>query len=197
LLDKKGITISATDLSQGEKALFSLVSDISRRLILLNPGKGIDALKGHGVVIIDEIDLHLHPKWQQEIIGQLQDTFPNIQFIITTHSPQVLSTAPSHCIKILRNDENGLLKIDEAEFSLGSESDMILEDIFLVKSRPENVEQVQMLNRYKELVINEMWDTEEAEVLKIELEKWAGKHDPIMKQLQMDVRLREFRRGKK
>ncbi|HCR60878.1 MAG TPA: chromosome segregation protein SMC [Serratia liquefaciens] len=197
LLDKNGITISATDLSQGEKAIFSLVSDISRRLILLNPEKGTKALEGYGVVIIDEIDLHLHPKWQQEIVGNLRNTFPNIQFILTTHSPQVLSTVPSHCIKILRNDENGMLKIDEAEFSLGSESDMILEDIFSVKSRPENIEQVQMLNRYKELVINEMWDTEEAKVLKIELEKWAGKHDPVMKQLQMDVRLREFRRVKK
>ncbi|HDL8450350.1 chromosome segregation protein SMC [Pectobacterium odoriferum] len=196
LLDKNGITISATDLSQGEKALFSLVSDISRRLLLLNPEKGIKALEGCGVVIIDEIDLHLHPKWQQEIVGNLRDTFPNIQFILTTHSPQILSTVPSHCIKILRNDENGMLRIDEPEFSLGSESDMILEDIFLVKSRPENIEQVKMLNRYKELVINEMWDTDEAKRLKIDLEKWAGKHDPVMKQLQMDVRLREFRRGK-
>ncbi|TBL61149.1 retron Ec78 anti-phage system effector ATPase PtuA [Hafnia paralvei] len=197
LLDKKGITISATDLSQGEKALFSLVSDISRRLILLNPGKGINALKGHGVVIIDEIDLHLHPKWQQEIIGQLQDTFPNIQFIITTHSPQVLSTAPSHCIKVIRNDENGMLNIVEPEFSLGSESDMILEDIFLVNSRPENIEQVKMLNRYKDLIELDKWDTDEAKELKEELDKWAGKHDPVMKKLQMDIRLREFRRGKK
>ncbi|ADU67372.1 retron Ec78 anti-phage system effector ATPase PtuA [Pantoea sp. At-9b] len=196
LLDKNGITISATDLSQGEKALFSLVSDISRRLILLNPDKGIDALNGYGVVIIDEIDLHLHPKWQQEIVGNLRDTFPNVQFILTTHSPQVLSTVPNHCIKILRNDENGMLSIDEAEFSLGSESDMILEDIFLVKSRPENIEQVKMLNRYQELVVNELWDTDEAKELKTQLEEWAGKHDPVMKKIQMDVRLREFRRGK-
>lgn len=196
LMDKNDVTISATDLSQGEKALFSLVSDISRRLILLNPGKGKEALNGFGVVIIDEIELHLHPKWQQEIIGKLQDTFPNIQFILTTHSPQVLSTLPTYCIKVIRNDGNGMLSIDEPEFSLGSESKMILEDIFLVDSRPENIDEVKMLKRYEKLVMQDRWDTDEAKDLIVKLEEWAGKHDPVIKKLNMDVRLREYRRGK-
>jgi hypothetical protein len=74
---------------------------------------------------------------------------------------------------------------------------MILEDIFLVNSRPENIEQVKMLNRYKDLIELDKWDTDEAKDLKKELDKWAGKHDPVMKKLQMDIRLREFRRGKK
>ncbi|MCO8051997.1 AAA family ATPase [Proteus penneri] len=194
LLDKNGLTISAIDLSQGEKALFSLVTDISRRLTLLNPQKGYEALNGCGVVIIDEIDLHLHPKWQQEIVGKLQKTFPNIQFIMTTHSPQVLSTAPPHCIKVIQNNANGLLNIVEPEFSLGSESDMILEDIFLVNSRPKNIEQVKMLDRYKYLISIDKWDSDEALELKQKLEDWAAEYDPVMTQLQMDIRLREFRR---
>lgn len=45
-----------------------------------------------GIVLIDEVDVHLHPKWQQTILSQLRDAFPCIQFIVTTHSPQVLST---------------------------------------------------------------------------------------------------------
>ena len=163
----------------------------------MNPDKGTEALKGFGVVIIDEIDLHLHPKWQQEIIFKLQDVFPNLQLILTTHSPQVLSTIPSYCIKVINNDENGLVSVSEPDFSLGSESNMILEDIFLVDSRPGNVDEVKMLRRYQKLVMQNQWDTKEALDLNKELEKWAGEHDPIMKQLQMDVRLRQYRRGNK
>lgn len=195
LMEKNNITISAMDLSQGEKALFSLVSDITRRLILLNPNKDFDARNGFGIVTIDEIDLHLHPKWQQDIVLQLTKVFPNIQFILTTHSPQVISTIPNYCVKVLNSDDDGKLRISEPEFSLGSESKMILEDIFLVDSRPSNVEEVQKLGRYKELIRADNWDTEEAERLELELAKWAGEHDPVMKQLKMDVRLRKRRRG--
>lgn len=195
LMEKNNVTISATELSQGEKALFSLVSDISKRLILLNPGREYDALKGHGVVTIDEIDLHLHPRWQQDIVVKLTKVFPNIQFILTTHSPQVLSTVPNYCIKVLNNDSDGNLHISEPEFSLGSESKMILEDIFLVDSRPEGIEIVQVLNRFKELIKQDKWDTDESKELEQKLIEWAGEHDPIIKQLQMDIRLRKRRRG--
>ncbi|QLK46737.1 chromosome segregation protein SMC [Vibrio owensii] len=195
LMDKSGVTISSDELSQGEKALFSIVSDISRRLVLLNPDKGVDALLGTGIVTIDEIDLHLHPKWQQDIVIKLSEVFPNIQFILTTHSPQVLSTIPNYCIKALDNDANGVLSVQEPSFSLGSESKMILEEIFLTDSRPEKVREVQKLNRYKALIKEDRWDSDEALTLEAELMKWAGEHDPIMRQLKMDIRLRERRRG--
>lgn len=195
LMDKNGITISATDLSQGEKAIFSLVSDISRRLVLLNPGNSQNALNGFGVVMIDEIELHLHPKWQQEIVSKLREVFPNIQFILTTHSPQVLSTIPSECIKVINNDDSGTVSVVEPDFSLGSESNMILEDIFLVSSRPDSVKEVQMLNRFKELILLDAWDTPEAIDLHDKLVIWAKDFDPVIKQLQMDIRLRKYRRG--
>ena len=83
--------ISIFNLSQGEKTLLALISDISRRLVVLNPGLD-NPLKGTGIVIIDEIDLHLHPLWQQIIIERLEETFPNINFILSTHSPIVLTT---------------------------------------------------------------------------------------------------------
>lgn len=196
LMDKNGVTISATDLSQGEKAIFSLVSDISRRLVLLNPGNSQNALSGFGVVMIDEIDLHLHPKWQQEIVSKLREVFPNIQFILTTHSPQVLSTIPNSCIKIINNDESGNVSVIEPDFSLGSESSMILEDIFLVDQRPKNVEIVKILDKYKILVSQDKWDTPEAMDLFKKLEDWGTGRDPVINQLKMDVRLRKHRRGK-
>lgn len=65
------------------------LGDLTRRLVLANPSLD-DPLLGEGIVLIDEIELHMHPKWQRRIIGVLKEVFPNIQFIITTHSPQVL-----------------------------------------------------------------------------------------------------------
>lgn len=87
---KKGReTFKINQLSDGEKSYISLVCDIARRLAIANPGS--DALSGDGIVMIDEIDLHLHPKWQQSVISNLVNTFPNCQFFITTHSPIVAS----------------------------------------------------------------------------------------------------------
>lgn len=82
---KNGSEISIFNLSQGEKTLIALVSDIARRLVILNPSLE-NPLNGYGIVLIDEIDLHLHPKWQQTIVQKLENTFPNIQFILSTHS---------------------------------------------------------------------------------------------------------------
>ncbi|HIF5639036.1 TPA: AAA family ATPase [Vibrio parahaemolyticus] len=100
---KRGKKLSVFHLSQGEKTLLALVSDIARRLVTLNP-KLDEPLHGRGIVIIDELDLHLHPQWQQSVIQNLEETFPNIQFIVSTHSPLILNTVTSEKIKIL--DEN-------------------------------------------------------------------------------------------
>jgi predicted ATP-binding protein involved in virulence len=77
-------------LSDGEKCLLAMVGDLARRLAIANPDYP-DALQGEAIVLIDEIELHLHPSWQRNIIPALKRTFPKCQFIITTHSPQVLS----------------------------------------------------------------------------------------------------------
>lgn len=89
-VDKHGKTLNVTQLSQGEKSLIALVGDIARRLAMMNPGLE-NPLHGDGIVLIDEIDMHLHPQWQRSIIQRLQTTFPNCQFVLTTHSPLVIS----------------------------------------------------------------------------------------------------------
>jgi len=104
ILNKDGQDISANQLSQGEKSLLSLIGDLTRRLVMLNPSRD-NPLDGDGIVLIDEIDLHLHPAWQQTVILNLQATFPNIQFILTTHSPQVLSTVNSNSIRVLKSQD--------------------------------------------------------------------------------------------
>ena len=89
-VDKNDKTLNVSQLSQGEKSLMALVGDIARRLAMMNP-KLDNPLHGKGIILIDEIDMHLHPQWQRSIIQRLQTTFPNCQFILTTHSPLVIS----------------------------------------------------------------------------------------------------------
>lgn len=100
-LKKRDTELEVSQLSAGEKSLFALVSDIARRLAIANP-KNEDPLKeGGGIVIIDEIDLHLHPRWQRKIVRKLIEIFPKVQFIITTHSPLILGSIRSENIRLL------------------------------------------------------------------------------------------------
>ena len=83
-----------SELSDGYHAFIALVADIARRAVMLNEFDGADApARVEGVVLIDELDLHLHPRWQREALPRLREAFPRLQFIISTHSPQVLSSA--------------------------------------------------------------------------------------------------------
>lgn len=86
---KNGQVFSIDQLSDGEKCTLAMIGDIARRLSIANPTLD-NPLQGGGIVLIDEVDLHLHPSWQRKIAGVLHSTFPNVQFILTTHSPQVL-----------------------------------------------------------------------------------------------------------
>lgn len=86
---KKGMELNLAQLSEGEKCTLALVGDLARRLAIANPSRE-NPLEGTGIVLLDEVDLHLHPKWQLKIVPLLQEIFPNIQFIFTTHSPKVL-----------------------------------------------------------------------------------------------------------
>jgi len=92
MIDKDDVTLNVAQLSQGEKSMMALVGDIARRLAMLNPALE-NPLLGDGIVLIDEVDLHLHPKWQRTLIRQLTTTFPHCQFFLTTHSPLVISDA--------------------------------------------------------------------------------------------------------
>ena len=89
-IDKNGQTLNVLQLSQGEESLMALVGDIARRLAMMNPMLE-NPLNGEGIVLIDEVDMHLHPTWQRTIIQRLTTTFPHCQFVLTTHSPLVIS----------------------------------------------------------------------------------------------------------
>ncbi|CRM21448.1 recombination protein F [Pseudomonas sp. 31 E 6] len=114
-IDKSGNTLDVSQLSQGEKSIMALVGDIARRLAMMNPSLK-NPLHGDGVVLIDEVDLHLHPKWQRRLIHQFTETFPNCQFILTTHSPLVISDTKDVLCYVLDDGEleerSGLYGLD-------------------------------------------------------------------------------------
>jgi predicted ATP-binding protein involved in virulence len=132
VIDKKIIddeeTIELSQLSAGEKNMLALVADISRRLVDANPSLE-NPLEGSGIVLIDEIDLHLHPKWQQGIVKLLEDLFPKIQFVVTTHSPLILGNASSSQIRLLDNQS-----VYDVRETYGREANYILSVIMEGKS---------------------------------------------------------------
>lgn len=107
---KQDQDIDIVQMSDGERALFAMVIDLCRRLVLANPALP-DPLQGAGVVLIDEIELHLHPTWQREIIEKLRTTFPRVQFVVTTHSPFVIQSVHSGAELVLL-DAQPLDKLD-------------------------------------------------------------------------------------
>ncbi|MEM6966647.1 MAG: AAA family ATPase [Bacteroidota bacterium] len=132
IVKKKGEWLSLSMLSHGEKLLVAMIGDIARRLTIANPSLK-NPLEGKGIILIDEIELHLHPGWQREIVPRLEQTFPNIQFIFTTHSPQVLSTVDKENIFILEDFK----LLDGTPNTLWRDSNSILHDLFRVSKRPE------------------------------------------------------------
>ncbi|MCA0975913.1 AAA family ATPase [Halomonas denitrificans] len=103
--------LNIAQLSDGYQTLLGLVIDLSSRMAMANPHLD-DSLTAEAVVMIDEVDLHLHPQWQQRVIGDLLTTFPNTQFIVTTHSPYIVEALNNHLMR--SKFENGALNDTEA-----------------------------------------------------------------------------------
>ncbi|EJT86036.1 ATP-binding protein [Pseudomonas putida S11] len=134
----KSSGLKFSQLGDGVRCMIGLVSDLACRCALLNPHFGQDApKKTSGVVLIDEIDLHLHPSWQQTIATQIQQAFPEIQFIITTHSPQVLSTVHRKNIRTLSVGTNGKISASKPLRQFyGEPSGDVLQGVMLVDPQP-------------------------------------------------------------
>ncbi|MEG8036450.1 AAA family ATPase [Sphingomonas sp. LR61] len=135
-------------LSSGIKIAVGLVIDLVSRLARANPFLGAEELlaRGPGIVLVDEIDLHLHPTWQQRIVPQLRSVFPRVQFIVTTHSPQVLSTVDAEHIRII--DGQAVSRVD---FSAGLRSDIVMEKVLSTRPEPP-LEVNNLLDEYMRLV---------------------------------------------
>jgi predicted ATP-binding protein involved in virulence len=137
---KQDLELTLNQLSGGEQCLLLMLGDLARRLAIANPRLD-DPLQGTGVVLIDEIELHLHPGWQYEIIPALTRTFPNCQFIVTTHSPIVLSQVKPEGIFCLEKDKDGKVIAYHPDSSYGRDVNQIVEDLMGVPSRPVKFQQ--------------------------------------------------------
>ncbi|MCG9544798.1 AAA family ATPase [Vibrio sp. Isolate33] len=151
VIRKHNSSISVMKLSQGEKTLLALVLDIARRLIILNPSRE-NPLHGNGIVLIDEFDLHLHPKWQRELANKLVENFPNCQFFLTTHSPLVLSEVdPKHVFILEESNESVALVRPKQTFGLDS-SDVL--DMLMTPQDREQLSQSQFVFEKLEEISN-------------------------------------------
>lgn len=122
-----------SQLSDGVQNILNLVSDIAHRALRLNPCCQPDLLGNvKGIVLIDEVDMYLHPGWQQQILPILTRVFPQIQFVVSTHSPQVLSTVPGKNVRII---DAGSVRVASAE-PYGKDASESLQKIFGVSSIP-------------------------------------------------------------
>ncbi|MDR3237632.1 MAG: AAA family ATPase, partial [Spirochaetia bacterium] len=138
-----GEIVPYSRLSDGYRCIVSLVIDLCRRAVMLNPQFGADAVKrANGVVLIDEIDLHIHPKWQQKILGDLQTIFPEVQFVMTTHAPAVIQSVKAENLVILDGENTSQPK----KGIYGRDVNSILADIMGVNPRPDEISK-----RFKEI----------------------------------------------
>jgi predicted ATP-binding protein involved in virulence len=187
-------TLPVSLLSDGIRNMIGLVADIAYRIVKLNPHLGINAAREtSGVVLIDEVDMHLHPEWQQLVLLNLRNAFPKVQFIVTTHSPQVLTTVAPESIRVL-HWLKGQIHIEPVGFSLGAESRLLLEQVMNVKSRPPEVEFTKKLNEYLDLVDSDQWDTEKAKELRQFLDQSAHGFDPVLNRADSTIRLKKYNR---
>lgn len=145
-------TLSADQLSDGIRSVLAMIGDIAYRCIKLNPHLGLEAARQtRGVVLIDEVDMHLHPRWQQVVLCQLMDAFPSIQFIVTTHSPQVLTTVNRDHIRVLQATPTGF-EARKPDFSpLAHESGDALTQVMGTHREPE-IPLQDDIRRYEQLV---------------------------------------------
>ncbi len=143
---KDEIMLFENQLSSGERSLMTLVADIARRLVIANPLSINPLSEGSGLVLIDEIDLHLHPSWQQKVVGKLRSIFPKVQFVMTTHSAEVLKGLDRQHLRIIKNGQ----LISVAPYIKGRDTNSILSDAFDLPERDTETEK--KLSDFYELV---------------------------------------------
>lgn len=143
-ITKSKKVLNFNQLSDGERGILALVFDIARRLIIANMHHD-NPLEGEAVILIDELDLHLHPKWQRTIVSDLTRTFPNCQFIATTHSPQIISSVYPERINIIKNFE-----IDQIFKSYGLDINYILK--FIMEDDDRLDESIQAIESVQKLI---------------------------------------------
>lgn len=170
------------ELSDGYKNTLSMVADIAYRMAVLNPWLLDRVLtETTGIVLIDEIDLHLHPQWQQRIIGDLRTIFPKVQFIVSTHAPLVINSVKKDNLLIL-TDKQAVEPQDEV---FGRDANAILNSIMGVNERPDEIKQ--MFQTVYDAIDEQRYD--DAATALQQIEDKIGSADPELTSAQISLEL--------
>lgn len=181
-------------LSDGIRNLTGLAGDIASRAIRLNAHLGRDAVANTpGIVLVDEIDMHLHPEWQQTVVESLRAAFPKIQFIFTTHSPQVISTVDRQSLRVLREDEEGAVFEAPTFQTRGVESTDVLARIMGVDAVP-GVEEARLYSDYRAMIDSGKHDVHAGLELRDRLISHFGEDHPLMLDCERLIRFQIFKR---
>lgn len=181
-------------LSDGVRNMIALTADLAHRCVRLNPHLGENAAKQTpGVLLIDEVDMHLHPRWQQLIVGLLSNAFPAMQLIFTTHSPHVLSTVFADSIRVI-HVSNGEGVIETPKYQTrGVESADILAKIMGVDPVPQVPESI-ALHKYRALVQADDFHAPQANAEWEKLVAHFGSEHPVLTDIETLKRLQDFKR---
>lgn len=124
------------ELSDGWRNLVGMFADLAWRAAVLNPDDGADAAaRATGVVLVDEVDLHLHPAWQGEVLAALRRAFPKLQFVVSTHSPRVVGSSEAAWIRIL----DGTSTVGRVQRAFGRDANDVLRNIMGAPTRDTGV----------------------------------------------------------
>ncbi len=181
VFEKDNKYLNFSHLSDGEKRIIDIIGKIISYFVVSFKSSKKDLLNFQGIVLIDEIEKHLHPQWQRRIVPELQKIFPRVQFIITTHSPQVITHVPKENIKII---ENFHFK-EYVPHTLGRDVNSILYDLFNVTKRPDDYQK--KINEIYHLIDND--EIEKAQRKLNELTIDMGEQDIEIKRIQGQIEL--------
>ncbi|MFY7932858.1 MAG: AAA family ATPase [Microcystis aeruginosa] len=183
---KKNKIVTVNQLSDGEKCLIAMLGDLARRMAIANP-QNPDPLTGNGVIIIDEIDLHLHPQWQRFVVPKLLEVFPNCQFFISTHSPNIITHVQPESLHFMEQTEMGI-KFHPVQESYGKNVDRILEDLMgLETTRPKEIAEA-LKDIYEQISQNQL----EAAKKKINDLRAKIQDDPELIKAEVIIRRKEI-----
>jgi len=179
-------------LSDGVRNAIAMVADLAFRAYKLNPHLGTDAARQTpGIALIDEVDMFLHPSWQQTMAAALRKAFPKLQFIVTTHSPQVLSTVRRENIRVLGADSSGNLTATEPMArTYGEPSGDVMQSVMLVDPQPPVPEKAD-LQRLTEWVDQGRYQDDKAISLMSTLTQALGEQHPQLQRLRRSIQRQE------
>ena len=175
LIDRDAATLPVRLLSDGERGVLAMALDLTRRLAQANPEMKDPAAEAEAIVLIDGIELHLHPALQRRIVANLTRTFPKCQFIATTHSPQVIGEVEQDRIQIMADGE-----VHSPAHSFGVDSSRVLEEIMGAPPRTKKVKA--LLSEISRTIGNDRYD--DARALLARLSSHLGENDPEVTRIQ-------------